>query len=74
MPAVGERPAAQGTDGRVKMLGARVPLSLRREWQGHAFRTQDQYRRLTTQDTVPALARLLRDEDVWARFMAELNQ
>lgn len=56
------------------MVGSRVPLSLRREWQGHAFQTQDQYRRLTTQDTVPALARLLRDEDVWARFMAELNQ
>ena len=45
VPAVEEGPAtAQVVDGRTKMLGARVPLSIHREWQGHVFRAQDQYR------------------------------
>lgn len=74
-PAVGESPVpARVVDGRTKMLGARVPLSIHREWQGHVFRAQDHHPSLTTQDAIPALVRLLRDEDVWAKFMAELDQ
>ena len=74
-PAVrGESTAAQVVDGRTKMLGARVPLSIHREWQGYVFRAQDHHPSLTTQEAIPALVRLLRDEDVWARFMAELDR
>ena len=70
-----EGPATpQVVDGRTKMLGARVPLAIHREWQGHVFRAQDHHPNLTTQDAIPALVRLLRDEDVWARFMAELDR
>lgn len=74
-PAVEEGPATtQVVDGRTKMLGARVPLSIHREWQTYVFRAQDQHPSLTTQDAIPALVRLLRDEDVWAKFMAELKE
>lgn len=74
-PVVEESPATtQMVDGRTKMLGARVPLSIHREWQGHVFRAQDQHPSLTTQDAIPALVRLLRDEEVWAKFMAELDR
>ena len=74
-PAVEEGPStAQVMDGRTKMLGARVPLSIHREWQGHVFRAQDYHPSLTTQDAIPALVRLLRDEEVWVKFMAELDR
>ena len=61
-------------DGRTKMLGARVPLPIHREWQTYVFQAQDQYPNLTTQDAIPALVRLLRDEAVWDKFIAELNR
>ena len=74
-PATGESPAAaQVADGRTKMLGARVPLPIHREWQTYVFQAQDQYPNLTTQDAIPALVRLLRDEAVWDKFIAELNR
>lgn len=62
------------TDGRTKMLGARVPLAVHREFQGQLFRAQERYPDLTTQAAMPALIRLLRDETVWQKFMAELER
>lgn len=60
-------------DGRTKLLGARVALAVHREWQGHLYRAQEQQPNLTTQSAMPALIRLLRDEAVWQKFMAELD-
>lgn len=62
------------TDGRTKMLGARVPLAIHREFQQHIFTAQEHYPDLTIQEAVPALIRLLRDEKVWNKFMAELGE
>lgn len=61
------------TDGRTKMLGGRVPLAVHREFQQHLFRAQEHYPDLTTQDALPIMIRLLRDETVWQKFMAELS-
>lgn len=61
-------------DGRTKMLGARVPLAVHREFQGQLFRAQEHHPDLTTQAAMPALIRLLRDETVWQKFMAELER
>lgn len=81
--AEGETEAApQGTpatstavsDGRTKLLGARVPLAVHREFQGQLFRAQERFPDLTTQAAMPALVRLLRDEAVWQKFMAELER
>lgn len=66
--------AAPATDGRTKMLGARVPLSVHREFQQQIFRAQEDYPDLTMQEAVPALIRLLRDEKIWTRFLAELEE
>jgi len=65
---------ANVSDGRTKMLGARVPLLVHREWQGHLFRAQEMQPDLTTQGAMPALIRLLRDETVWQKFIAELDR
>lgn len=62
------------TDGRSKMLGARVPLSVHREFQQQIFRAQEDYPDLTMQEAVPALIRLLRDEKIWTKFLAELEE
>ena len=61
-------------DSRTKMLGARVPLTIHREFQQHIFRAQEEYPDLTMQEAVPALIRLLRDEQVWTTFMTELEE
>lgn len=61
------------TDGRTKLLGARVPLSVHREWQAHLFRAQEQQPDLTTQSAIPVLIRLLRDESIWQKFIAEMT-
>ena len=65
-------PVSSVTDGRTKLLGARVPLSVHREWQAHLFRAQEQQPDLTTQSAIPVLIRLLRDESIWQKFIAEL--
>jgi hypothetical protein len=65
---------ANVSDGRTKMLGARVPLLVHREWQGHLYRAQEMQPDLTTQGAMPALIRLLRDETVWQKFIAELDR
>lgn len=65
-------PSAASADGRTKMLGARVPLAVHREFQTYLFRAQEQHPDLTTQAAMPALIRLLRDEGIWQKFMAEL--
>lgn len=65
--------AAVVPDSRTKMLGARVPLSIHREFQQHIFRAQEDYPDLTMQEAVPALIRLLRDDKVWNKFLAELE-
>lgn len=65
--------AAPVADGRTKMLGARVPLSVHREFQQQIFRAQEDYPDLTMQEAVPALIRLLRDEKIWTKFLTELE-
>lgn len=72
-PGAPSRQAPTPADGRTKMLGARVPLAIHREFQQQLFRAQEDHPDLTMQDAVPALIRLLRDEQVWARFLAELE-
>ncbi|TSA79967.1 hypothetical protein FNU79_17155 [Deinococcus detaillensis] len=62
------------TDGRTKMLGARVPLAVHREFQGQLFRAQERHPDLTTQAAMPVLIGLLRDETVWRKFMEALEQ
>ena len=62
------------TDGRTKMLGARVPLAVHREFQGQLFRAQERHPDLTIQAAMPVLIRLLRDETVWQKFMEALEQ
>ena len=66
--------ATMASDSRTKMLGARVPLAIHREVQQHIVRAQEDYPDLTMQEAVPALIRLLRDEKVWTKFMAELEE
>jgi len=61
-------------DGRTKMLGARVPLAVHREFQGQLFRAQERHPDLTIQAAMPVLIRLLRDEMVWRKFMEALEQ
>jgi hypothetical protein len=73
LEAASAAPAAPA-DGRTKMLGARVPLAVHREFQTYLFRAQEQHPDLTTQAAMPALIRLLRDEGVWQKFMSELEQ
>ena len=60
-------------DGRTELLGARVPLAVHREFQSYLFKAQEYHPDLTTQAAMPALIRLLRDEAVWQKFMAELD-
>lgn len=72
-PVQVDSPVAPVSDGRTKMLGGRVPLAVHREFQQHLFRAQEIYPDLTTQDTLPVLIRLLRDDEVWQKFMAELS-
>lgn len=79
VPAVGadareDLAVAAPMDGRTKMLGARVPLAVHREFQGQLFRAQERYPDLTTQAAMPVLIRLLRDETVWRKFMEALEQ
>lgn len=66
--------ASPVADGRTKMLGARVPLAVHREFQQQIFRAQEDYPDLTMQEAVPALIRLLRDEKIWTKFLAELEE
>ncbi|MFC4456581.1 hypothetical protein [Deinococcus sonorensis] len=69
----GQARQAPGND-RMKMLGARVPISIHREFQTQLFRAQEQFPDLTAQQAMPVLVRLLRDESVWRKFMAELKK
>lgn len=74
-PGVGERQGTvQAANGRSKMLGARVPPALHREWQGLVSRPQDQSPSLITLDAVPALVRPPREENVWANSTLGLAQ
>lgn len=72
-PVAASRQVPAPADGRTKMLGARVPLAIHREFQQQLFRAQEDHPDLTMQDAVPALIRLLRDEQVWVKFLAELE-
>ena len=66
-------PPAQGAaSDRTKMLGARVPVSIHREFQ--LFRAQEQYPDLNMQVAIPAMICLLRGETVWRKFLAELKK
>jgi len=67
-------PVSSPADGRTKLLGARVLLGVHREWQGHLYRAQEQQPNLTTQSALPVLIRLLRDDVVWQKFMAEIGK
>ncbi|GGR26432.1 hypothetical protein GCM10008957_42480 [Deinococcus ruber] len=68
----GQQKAAPST--AVKMLGARVPVSVHREFQTQIFKAQEQFHDLTTQRAIPALVRALRKSEVWRVFMAELKK
>ncbi|MEF2278025.1 hypothetical protein V3W47_06900 [Deinococcus sp. YIM 134068] len=59
---------------RIRMLGGRVTLEVHREFQQHLFRAQETHPDLTLQDTLPVLVRLLRDKEVWQKFMVELEK
>lgn len=58
----------------VKMLGARVPLTVHREFQTQLFKAQEQFPDLTTQRAIPALVRALRKPEVWRVFLDELSK
>ena len=58
----------------VKMLGARVPLSVHREFQTQLFKAQERFPDLTTQRAIPALVRALRKPEVWRVFLDELSK
>ena len=68
------KPATVPAGDRMKMLGARVPVSIHREFQTQLFRAQEDHPSLNMQVAIPALIRLLRDEIVWRKFMAELKK
>ncbi|GGR11194.1 hypothetical protein [Deinococcus ruber] len=72
LQARGQQKGAQST--AVKMLGARVPVSVHREFQTQLFKAQEQFPDLTTQRAIPALVRALRKADVWRVFMEELGK
>ncbi len=59
---------------RTKMLGARVSIAVHREFQTQLFRAQEEHPDLNMQIAIPAMIRLLRDETVWRKFMAELKK
>jgi hypothetical protein len=58
----------------VKMLGARVPLSVHREFQTQLFKAQERFPDLTTQRAIPALVRALRKPEVWRVFLDDLSK
>ena len=67
-------PAQPAATERTKMLGARVSVAIHREFQTQLFRAQEQFPDLNMQVAIPAMIRLLRDETVWRKFMAELKR
>lgn len=57
-----------------KMLGARIPVSVHRQLQQRILDAQEFHPDLTIQKAVPTMIRLLQDEVVWERFLAELGK
>ena len=71
-PAPVALPAA--VSEQTKLLGARVPVSIHREFQMQLFQAQERVPNLTQQQALPALVRMLRDPIIFRRFLDELEQ
>ena len=70
-------PVPASTAGEpVRMLGGRVPDSIFREFQYAKLEAEDvtKVRRVTTEEAVEAMVRLLRDPEVKAKWMDEVAE
>lgn len=57
-----------------KMLGARIPVSVHRQFQQRLLDAQEHHPDVTIQKAVPVMIRLLQDEEVWQRFLEGLAE
>lgn len=67
-------PVQTKTSEATKVLSFRIPWSVHREFQRKLFDAQEFYPNLTSQETMPAIIRLLDDPSVWKKFLKELER